>query len=170
MNILIVRSWIVLLTPIPCLPWSSQTSTLVSGFFVVKFVPLLITWKCVPLVDLLIPLLWAGRNGLPPTPDTLNLGCSYPLHSSHRFLSTWSVVMQKLLQEIWLREITNGHCLTYHLYCCSLPPSCRRWRFPSTKTGSDLCPGGYYRQHPKCFNWYHWWFFSGGDRELCYFW
>ena len=31
-------------------------------------------------------LLWAGRNGLPPTPDTLQLGCSYHLHSSHVFL------------------------------------------------------------------------------------
>ena len=28
-------------------------------------------------------LLWAERNGLPPSPDTLNLGCSYYLHSSH---------------------------------------------------------------------------------------
>ena len=46
-----------------------------------------------PLVDLLNALLWAGRNGLPPTPDTLNLGCSYYLHSSHRFLSTWGAVM-----------------------------------------------------------------------------
>ena len=26
--------------------------------------------KCVPLVDLLNSLLWAGRNGLPPTSDT----------------------------------------------------------------------------------------------------
>ena len=75
----------------------SRTSTLcvVSGFFVVKFVALFITWKCVPLVDLLITLLWAGRNGLPPAPDTLNLGCSYPLYSSHHFLSTWGVIMLK---------------------------------------------------------------------------
>ena len=27
-------------------------------------------------------------NGLPPTPNTLHLGCSYHLHSSHHFLST----------------------------------------------------------------------------------
>ena len=33
-------------------------------------------------------LLWAGQNDLPPTPDTLHLGCSYQLHSSHNFLST----------------------------------------------------------------------------------
>ena len=46
-------------------------------------------------VDLLNGLLWAGRNGLPPTPDTLHLGCSYHLHSSHRFLSTWGVIMKK---------------------------------------------------------------------------
>ena len=37
-------------------------------------------------------LLWTGRNGLPPTPDTLHLRYSYHLHSSHRFLSTWGVV------------------------------------------------------------------------------
>ena len=29
---------------------------------------------------------------LPPTPDTLHLGCTYHLHSSHRFLSTWGAV------------------------------------------------------------------------------
>ena len=40
-----------------------------------------------------IALLWVGQNGLPPTPNTLYLGCSYHLHSSHRFLSTWGVVM-----------------------------------------------------------------------------
>ena len=38
-------------------------------------------------------LLWAGRNGLPPTPDTLKLGCVYHLHCCHRFLSTWGAVM-----------------------------------------------------------------------------
>jgi len=38
-------------------------------------------------------LLWAGRNGLPLTPDILHLGCSYHLYSSHRFLSTCGVVM-----------------------------------------------------------------------------
>ena len=48
-----------------------------------------------PLVDLLNGLLRAGRNGLPPTPDTSHLGCSYHLHSSHRFLSTWGAVMLK---------------------------------------------------------------------------
>ena len=45
------------------------------------------------LVDLLKALLWAERNGLPPVPDTLHLGCSCHLHSSHHFLSTWGVVM-----------------------------------------------------------------------------
>ena len=38
-------------------------------------------------------LLWAGQNGLQPTPDNLHLGCSYHLHSSHCFLSTWGAVM-----------------------------------------------------------------------------
>ena len=46
-----------------------------------------------PLVNLLNALLWAGRNGLPPTPDTLHLGCSNHLHFSHHFLSTWDAVM-----------------------------------------------------------------------------
>ena len=33
------------------------------------------------------------EKGLPPTPDTLHLGCSsYHLHTSHRFLSTWGTV------------------------------------------------------------------------------
>ena len=50
-------------------------------------------WKCVPLVDLLNALSWEGRNGLPPTADTLHLGCSYNLHFSHCFLSTWGAVM-----------------------------------------------------------------------------
>ena len=34
------------------------------------------------LVDLLNSLLWAGRNGLPPTLDTSHFRCSYHLHSS----------------------------------------------------------------------------------------
>ena len=41
----------------------------------------------------LLALLWARRNGLPPTPNTLHLGCSYHLHSSHHFLSTWGAAM-----------------------------------------------------------------------------
>ena len=44
--------------------------------------------------------LWGGRNGLPPTPDTLHLGCSYHLHSSHRFLSTWGAKKQKQ-KKLW---------------------------------------------------------------------
>ena len=80
------------------------------------FVPLLTTWKCVPLVDLLITLLWAGRNGLPPTPDILHLGCSY-LHSSHRFLSILGAVMLKT--EIVVKSF---FCNTLHtgftIFCC----------------------------------------------------
>ena len=87
-----------LLFPVPLLS-SSQASTLcvVSGFLLSKVYALTAcspcTWQCVPLVDLLNGLLWAGRNDLPPTPDTLHLGCSYHLHSSHRFLSTCGAVM-----------------------------------------------------------------------------
>ena len=32
-----------------------------------------------------MPLLWQDEKGLPPTPDTLHLGRTYHLHSSHRF-------------------------------------------------------------------------------------
>ena len=39
------------------------------------------------------------EKGLPPALDNLHLGCSYHLHSSHCFLSTWGVVMlEKKLQ------------------------------------------------------------------------
>ena len=51
-------------------------------------------------------LLWAGQNGLPPTTDTLHLGCSYHLHSSHHFLSTWGAVM---LEKNWKKK-----------WCCDL--------------------------------------------------
>ena len=74
--------------PVPCSTFA-QASTLcpVSGFLLVKVCAccLLTHWKCVPLLDLLNGLLWVGQNGLPPTPDTLYLGCRYYLHSSHRF-------------------------------------------------------------------------------------
>ena len=33
------------------------------------------------------------EKGLPPTPDTLHLGCSYHMHSSHHFLSTLGLIM-----------------------------------------------------------------------------
>jgi len=71
----------------------------------------LITQKCVPPVDLLTTLLWAGRNGLPPTPDTLHLGCSYHLHSSHRFLSTWGAVMLKKINK---KKIPHKPLWTQH--------------------------------------------------------
>ena len=41
-------------------------------------------------------VLWEGQNGLRPAPDNLNLGCSYHLHSSHRFLSTWGASLCSL--------------------------------------------------------------------------
>ena len=53
---------------------------------------------------------------LPPTPDTLHLGYSY-LHSSYRFLSTWSAVMLKT--EIVVKSF---FCNTLHtgftIFCC----------------------------------------------------
>ena len=95
-QIVVVRNWIVHLTPIPYslfhfYPNLARLPHCVGGgFLLVKVCAL--AWKCVPLVDLLNGLLWAGRNGLPPTPNNLHLGCSYHLHSSHRFLSTWGAV------------------------------------------------------------------------------
>ena len=47
-------------------------------------------------MDLHNSLLW---NDLPPTPDTFHLGCSYHLHSSHWFLSTWDAVMLETIQK-----------------------------------------------------------------------
>ena len=68
--------------------------------------PLLTTWKCVLLMDLFNSLLWAGHFVLPPTSNTLHLGCSYHLHSSHRFLSTWGVVMlEKKLHPKWKKKV-----------------------------------------------------------------
>ena len=62
-----------------------------------------------PLVDLLTALLWSGQNGLPPTPDTLHLGCSYHLHSSHRFLSTWDAVMlEKITPQVERKNNNNN--------------------------------------------------------------
>ena len=59
-------------------------------------------------VCLLNALLWAGRNGLPPTPNTLHLGCSYHLQSSHHFLSTWGAVM---LEKVKRKERKN--CISW---------------------------------------------------------
>ena len=53
-------------------------------------------------MDQLNAVLWAGWNGLPPTPNTLHLGCSYQLHSSHCFLSIWSAVR---LEKVKLKAI-----------------------------------------------------------------
>ena len=44
--------------------------------------------------------LWAGWNGLPPTPDNLHLGGSYQLHSSHHFLSTTVMLKKKKLTSL----------------------------------------------------------------------
>ena len=74
-----------------------------------------------PLVDLLNALLWAGRKGLPPIPDTWHLGCSYHLHSSHCFLSTWGVGVQlcwkkKKKKKKKRRIIIDNRVVTYVVY------------------------------------------------------
>ena len=105
MTVLNVRSWIMHRTPILCFLFhfcpnlARLPHCVVSGFLLVKVYALAAcspcTWKCVPLVDLLNGLLWEGRNGMPPTPDTLHLGGSYHLHSSHRFFPLWVQLCSK---------------------------------------------------------------------------
>ena len=57
-----------------------------------------------PLVDLLIALLWAGQNGLPPIYTRyFELVMQLSPHSSHRYLSTWGVVMLEITSQV---EIT----------------------------------------------------------------
>ena len=60
----------------------------------VCFYPVIVMW------------LIMDEKGLPPTPDTLRLGCSYHLHSSHRFLSTWGAVT--MLEE--RKKKKKGYC------------------------------------------------------------
>ena len=71
---------------------------------------LLTTWKCVPLLDL---LLCTGQNGLPPTPDTLHFGCSYCLHPSHPFFSSWGAVM---LEKKKKTKKTNNFPLAFKFF------------------------------------------------------
>ena len=96
------------LFPGPLLPYSSQASTLcvVSGFLLVKGMPCCLLTMHLEVcasrpMDLLhsLRLLWAGRNGLPPTPDTLHLGCSYRLHSSYHFVSTCGAALLKKINK-----------------------------------------------------------------------
>ena len=68
----------------PCLPHPSLCSCC-----------LLTTWMCVSLVDLLHSLLWAGQNGLPPTPDIFHLGCSYLEDRCHHTV-VWQSYCRKL--------------------------------------------------------------------------
>ena len=60
-------------------------------------------------------LLWARQNDLRPAPDNLHLGCSYHLHSIHRFLSTWGVVMlgKKIQKLLALANIKNLNTYRY---------------------------------------------------------
>ena len=52
----------------------TQSSVYSFCFSYSKFVSLLIIWKCVPLVDLLNALLWAGRASLPTNTQYFALG------------------------------------------------------------------------------------------------
>ena len=118
---LYIRPWLCalnsnLLFPVPLarLP--------VSGFLLAKVYAFIAcspcTWKCVPLVDLLNGLLWAGWNGLPPTPDTLHFGCSYHLHYSHCFFfSTWDALMLKKRK---FRDSQTNPTRQINVFICSL--------------------------------------------------
>ena len=71
--------------------------------------PLLITWKCVPQVDLLNALLWAGRKGpatytryfalgmqLSPalqSPVSFHLGCVYARKKKIFLVPMWTLIM-----------------------------------------------------------------------------
>ena len=75
------------------------------------------------------------EKGLPPTPDTLHLGCSsYHLHTSHRFLSTWgTVTLEKVRKKKKKKKRGPGKlhhlveedaaalCSSYHQIASSLP-------------------------------------------------
>ena len=56
------------------------------------------------------------EKGLPPTPDTLHLGCSsYHLHTSHRFLSTWGTVMLEKVRKKKKKKKKRGPGKLHHL-------------------------------------------------------
>ena len=52
----------------------------------------------------------SGQNGLPPTPNTLHFGCSYCLHPSHPFLSTWGAVMLDHENKKFTDPFSNNPC------------------------------------------------------------
>ena len=56
----------------------------------------------------------AGRNGLPPTPDTLHFRCSYCLHPSHPFLSTWGAVMLEKKKNTKKKKTLKGFKIMIH--------------------------------------------------------
>ena len=53
-----------------------------------------------------------------PTPDTLHLGCSYHLHSYHRFLSTWCAVMLKKKKKKEVDLSLSSKFRPPHQGCC----------------------------------------------------
>ena len=55
-------------------------------------------------------LSWVGRNGLPPTPDNLHLGCSYHLHSSLHFLPTWVQLCSAVIWHLFYWESEQNIC------------------------------------------------------------
>ena len=87
MAMLAVNGWILHLSLTPC-----------------SSVPLLSVGPCLHLFLCLSPLLttpfihnlvwpFSYRQSLPPTPDTCHFRCSYCLHPSHAFLSTWGAIV-----------------------------------------------------------------------------
>ena len=84
-----------------------------------------------PLVDPLSALLWAGRNGLPPTPDSLHLGCSCHMHSSLCFLSIWGAVMLITPQVERKKKVINVE--KSHKSACVSPENALALSFPSLR-------------------------------------
>ena len=82
--------------------------------------------------------------GLPPTPYTWHLGCSYHLHSSHHFLSTWGVVMlkKKVLCMHVVAVVARSRLVGLGLWALSSLLCTNRLRKPSTHLvyiGYTLC-------------------------------
>ena len=111
-----------------CLSPLLTTPFISMAFLILCSCCLLTTWKCVPLLDL---LLCAGRNGLPPTPDTLHLGPSYCLHPSHPFVSTWVAVNARKkevdlsLSDHHIRSSARPH-LNWLYYKCTIGCQCQQ--------------------------------------------
>ena len=58
----------------------------------VRFSGVSVKWGSTVYREDMVCYMQSSQNGLPPTPNTLHLGCLYRLHPSNYFLFTWGVV------------------------------------------------------------------------------